>query len=609
MPDYRKQAQDFAEQLAAYPGMRRVSDDELKGNCPRESHNDRNPSFGYSVPKDAWACSCGGGKGSELRAELFGTAGSRPAPAVLRRQKPGKRSGSVAVPDRKPDETYEYDNGNRKVKWRVKGKKGIVRWRHKDGTPGKKGEVGIYHLDEIGPAEIVHLSESESDVNALSQKGFYAISTPHGAQVPLKEVPEELTGKIVVVWEHQDKAGREYAKSCVSVLMEAEIRAVICRAPRPHNDIRDWIKAGAKKEKISSRVRIAIHGFDDPEWATNLTKADIPDLEYIIKPIASRGNLTVLQGEPKSGKSVFALLAAIAASLGNWQSGRWTAGPEPAMTLFITWEDGRRRVRNRINQYVAGFSDAFKHVSPTDLMIYASDRAPRIRLNEPGGIEMLRAIIKKYKVDFLVLDTLSHLSSCEENSKTEMQPVMDALKDAARDFNCAILLLHHTAKPSKSTGNRSIVYRGRGSSAIAAAADVILDWGKREGNITECSFVSKDDDGDKFQVEYLPEADGSVVRWKLSDQEEDSDKYGTRKKIIETLSDLMVEHPEGTNRAQIAAASGVSKNTVVTHLETLAEEGSIQKFKGSGEAKRAWLYAPITHVIGGGESTTQLPNE
>lgn len=600
MPDYKKSARDFAERLASDPHIRWVSGDELKGRCPREAHDDRNPSFGYNVEKDAWACSCGGGKGSELRAEMYGTPGSTPAPVPMLRQKSGKRQADVTVPDREPDETYEYDNGNRKVKWRVKGKRSIVRWRHQDGTPGKKGEVGIYRLDKIGPAEIVHLSESESDVNALAEKGFYAISTPHGAQSPLKEVPEELTGKIVVVWEHQDPAGREYAKDCVSVLVEAEIQAVICRPPRPHSDVRDWINDGAKKEKITSRFRVAIYGFDDPEWATNLAQADIPDLEYIIKPIASRGNLTVLQGETKAGKSCFALLAAIAAAIGEWKSGRWTAGPKPKMTLFVTWEDGRRRVKSRIKQYIAGFSEDFKHSTPADLRIYASDRAPRIRLNEPSGVEMLRTIIKKYKVDFLVLDTLSHLSSCEENSKTEMQPVMDALKDAARDFNCAIMLIHHASKPSKD-GSRSIAYRSRGSSAISAAADVILDWGKRDGNVTSCSFISKDDDGDRFQVEYIPEADGDVIRWRLSDQEEDSDKYGTRKKIIETLSDLMEKHPEGANRGQIAATSGVSKNTAVTHLETLAEEGSIQKFKGGKDAKGAWLYAPITHVIEGGE--------
>ena len=336
-----------------------------------------------------------------------------------------------------------------------------------------------------------------------------------------------------------------------------------------------------------------------PIHALELLGMELPDAEYLIRPVVSLGNLTLLQGEPKSGKSVFSLLLAVAIASGRWNSGRWdpiTTGPE--MTLFITWEDGLRRVKRRVKEYLAGLQEPLNPpCSPTHLIIHAKDTAPRIRLDTSLGVSALAELVKTNGIKLLVLDTLSHLSGGDENSKAEMQPVMDALKDIAQQQHCAIIAIHHTGKPGKDPGQRSMVYRSRGSSVIAAAADVIIDWGDRKDtNSTPVSIISKDDDGDKFNVEYVPEKDEDghtlAVRWKLVDAEPEVDGYGNRKMIVEALGKLIGTNPNGVSRGQIVKETSLPKSSVIRHLDALHREGSIQARK---DAKAGWIYATISH--------------
>jgi len=600
---FQAQARAFADRLCAeFPECKlRITGDEVRGRCPLPEHDDRNPSFGFSISGDCWACSCGGGKRTDLARRLgWGEFAGEKKPRTPWRPPPLARL--VEVEDDsdgrgEPDETYIYANGNRKLKWRSPKR---VAWRHESGEWRRKGDPGIYRVDSIpsGYSGAIHWSESESDADALAEAGFIAVATPDGAGRPIKAVPAGIPHTaMIVVWEHRDAPGAAYAEATISTLQAADVRAAIARAPKPHKDVRDWLAAGATAAELERAAETALRGFGPPEIAQELIEADLDDLEYVLRPLVARGNLTLLQGEPKRGKSTFALLVALSASLGVWRGGRWFAG-QPTPTLFFSWEDGRRRIRNRLKQYVAGLAEPFEPAPvPTHLYIYAGGDAPRIRLDDPGSVAKLRSVVRETDAGLVVIDTLSHLTAGDENAKKDMQPILDALKDIAHDCNCAVLLLHHTGKPGKDPAGRSIVYRSRGSSAIAAAADVILDWGDRgSGNVTPCRLISKDDDDDEFSVEYVPEDDNRIVRWRLVDFVEADDRYGNRKKIIETLAALAEEHPEGVTRAQLVAATGLHRNTITYHLEAMSDylEAIEEEDRDGRGRKTAKKYLPVT---------------
>ena len=333
----------------------------------------------------------------------------------------------------------------------------------------------------------------------------------------------------------------------------------------------------------------------ESENAQTLLSLDIPPLKYFLEPLSSEGNLTMLQGEPKGGKSCFALLAAIAVACGRWPFGRWQVA-EPQNVLFITWEDGRRLIRDRIRQYTLGMVEPFQQLpNVSRLSIYARENAPRIRLDKPEGEALLRGLIEKHSARFVVIDTLSHLSNGDENSKQEMQPVMDALSDTSRDTKASIMPIHHTGKPNEKSG-KSTVYRSRGSTSIPAAFHAILDWGTNAANLTQVKFFDKEGHKDEFVVEYIPDGD-DIVRWKLSNKEDDADKYSARRAILESLQVIVERSPEGATRADVSKETKLSKNTVIQHLDNLVKEGSIQSRQVDrlGGGRPVWLYAPITY--------------
>src|SRR3990167_8296033 len=353
-------------------------------------------------------------------------------------------------------------------------------------------------VDTIRPdTELVCLCESETDADALAERGQTAIAVAYGAGKPVTQAQAKfLEGKAVAIMEHRDDAGANFAAACRDVLYAVANEVFAVLAPEPYKDVRDWILAEFPEPDeisgLSDAARAANAQYAPPEVAETLLQDLIPPLDYIIQPLLSIGNLTLLQGEPKAGKSTFALYLALCASLGRWPSGRFVAGV-PTRTLFISWEDGRRRIRERLENYLRGLCEKSETPPPLDnLYIYASSTAPRIRLDpdSPSGKKTIRRLLKMTGAQLLFLDTFSHLSSKNENAKEDMQPVVDALRDILREFDVSIMLSHHTGKPSEKNP-KSSAYRSRGSSVIAAAADCILDWGSRGStNTTPCEFIS-----------------------------------------------------------------------------------------------------------------------
>lgn len=605
--DYKAQAREFAEWLLHLQGKgrrRRFNDAIVRGTCPRPEHDDKNPSFSFNCEMDAYACSCSSGKGSELRAAL----GWKPSNGGVSYSRPAPSFATAAPPNRPPDDVYRYANRNEKLKWRMPGQKSVIQWRHA-GNKGMQGDPGIYRLEEAIPAArnlaVIHVSESESDADALAELGLVAIATPHGAASPwkLEAFPPQLAGARLVVWEHQDEPGRKYAAAVADVARKANCDAAIARPKEGFKDVRDWILAGADKEQLESRANEFLFDFPRAEPANDLLAADLAPPDYVIQPAAIRGNLTMVQGEPKAGKSMITLYMAVCAALGIWPAGRWIV-PRPVRVLYMTWEDPRRRIQKRLKQFLAGLGEPFKPITAIpNLFFYSKSKgpfkSPRIRLEEPAGRTLLRKLILAHRAELVFLDTLSHLTGVDENAKKEMQPVMDALTDIVEETDCSLSFTHHTGKLGKE-GGRSSIYRSRGSSTIPAAPDVILHFGNRgKTHATPCGLTSREDESDEFLIEYL--ADGKeIIRFKLVDPESEEEgedgTYAIRKSIIENLSTICSHNPEGASRGQVAKACKQAYNTVKRHLDQMADDNLIQRRQVETPKGLEWRYAPITHV-------------
>lgn len=378
------------------------------------------------------------------------------------------------------------------------------------------------------------------------------------------------------------------ATRCAPPLGEGEIRSIAESIGRyAPGEVPATRSAQAAHSVPEEPRREDIIVMTPPVTAKALIAQELPEIDYALWPLLSSGSTTLLQGEPKGGKSCFALYCAISTAIGLWTSERWIV-QRPRKTLFVTWEDGARRVKTRLTQYLAGMG--IVDDAPENLLIYSHVDAPEIRLETLAGRARLRWLVETHGAEVVVLDTLSYLHAVAENEKEAMQPVMDAIKAAARDFHAAIMFVHHVAKAG-GQDKRSVVYRSRGSSVIPASADVILDWGQRVDDTTLCHLVSKDDDADEFNICYKPNPGKATVEWRLEDAEANSRKHATRLEVLAAVLEYCKTSTEGITRAQASAIMPkLEHRTIRYHLDRLAQDGSLESRKGP---KGARVYVPV----------------
>jgi hypothetical protein len=322
----------------------------------------------------------------------------------------------------------------------------------------------------------------------------------------------------------------------------------------------------------------AVSGAPVQTAATCLSHVE-ESIDYVIEPILTTACLTQLHGEPKMGKSCAGLYIAICAA-----TGMSPGGPDPLEitarksipVLFITFEDGPRRIKRRIIDYMAGLG--FDSCYPPEFYLWFK---PDLDLGTPAGVDCMMAALKSTKAKLLVLDTISHLHRAEENDAGEMKLVMANLAKIARDAACAVLYLHHSGKETK---GRSDIYRGRGSSAIVAAADVVLNWGNPECDITKCGFTSKDDESRGWLFHYIRIPEG--VRWEVHPQEpkdrsktkasRTEDDAASVLSMLKTIAfkEGVIKIP-GRDINHIMADQGLSKLHVNRALHLLVEQNLI----------------------------------
>ncbi len=595
--DYKQQAEEFAAFLMAdtSKGQRKRKGDKIEGRCPNPAHEDVHPSFSYTIGIDAWACSCDAGKGSELRKLLNWGNGSNGHEIASPRPNVGVLAPMpfTPPPTRPPDCIHPYQNGNRKLKWRTPGEKSRIVWEHLEGSSwksGKQGETGLYNADKLPTADTIYLSESESDADALTALGLVASCHGYGAASNIKndDLPT-FKRKRVPILEHNDEPGIKWASAQLQLLTLAGADAWIVHMPEGTKDIRDYITAGADRFAVEFLVSCFEPKDLIAETAPVLFERTPDFIDWILEPLISKGCIVQLQGTPKIGKSGFALLLALSCALGRWTSGRFNYVGGARRTLYLGYEDSARRMKRRARAYLVamGVTDSF----PDSLLMF--QRAPTLDLGTDDGRARLEKIVRQNKLEVLVIDTLSWVATGNENDKSAMQPVLATLRYIAEEYGTAIVLLHHTRKTSQAGDMASVSERGRGSSAIAAAADSILDFVARVSkNHTLCKFVSKDADEEEFVTVYDNKRDDGGIGWTIEDVVEREDSVLTKQRIIDAITSLSATSTEITVSLIHETMKDLSINTVRGYVKVLADTDKLTITKGKNRAKFYSLKSP-----------------
>jgi hypothetical protein len=201
---------------------------------------------------------------------------------------------------------------------------------------------------------------------------------------------------------------------------------------------------GTTTTSAHRQVHTADEAFDAPE-----------EIRWLVDGLITRPSTVALVGEAGSKKTYTAFdLGVCVASGQRWLGRAVTQGP----VFIIDEESGRRRLKHRLAQAIKG------HGYGRGLPIYWTSLGG-YKLNDPLDVEEIRTCLVEVRPALIIIDALIEVSGgADENSSTEMNPVLDALRQIAAEIDAAVLVIHH--------GNKAGGYRG--SSAIKGGVDLML---------------------------------------------------------------------------------------------------------------------------------------
>jgi hypothetical protein len=206
---------------------------------------------------------------------------------------------------------------------------------------------------------------------------------------------------------------------------------------------------------------------------------DEDEEEWLVQGIVPKHGLTILGGNPKTGKTLFALDLCMAVATATDFFGRDTA---EAAFLFVTEEGTPVEMRKRLRKLVASRG------APTFPGRLIHRRG--VRFDDPKTWQMVRdAIGRLAQPTLLVLDPLRDLLIGDENDSNTIATVARSIHAILRDYEeVTVVLLHHLSKRGDGEGGQRL----RGSTALWGTADNTL--------ILKADPIPEDDTGGDVEL-------------------------------------------------------------------------------------------------------------
>jgi hypothetical protein len=206
----------------------------------------------------------------------------------------------------------------------------------------------------------------------------------------------------------------------------------------------------------------------------HVAEIDPPSAErqWLVDDLWLEAGVGILGGAPKVCKTYLAVEISVAVACGRTVLGH--AARRPGPVLFYGAEDSVAALRERFGGMATVHNLSLEHVP-----IYLVD-VPVLRLDRERDLVRLRGAVEKYRPRLLVLDPFVRLARVDENSAADVSGVLASLRAIQRDYNVAVLLVHHARKSPASHPHQAL----RGSSDFAAWSDSNLYLTRQQRYLT-----------------------------------------------------------------------------------------------------------------------------
>jgi hypothetical protein len=353
----------------------------------------------------------------------------------------------------------------------------------------------LYNLPHVITANLVLLAEGEKDCETLAQvspwperpdlriattTNFEGAWQPGQAPKWLDRYSTQLAGKVVIVFEDNDDAGRTWADHvCTSIHPFAEsVRRITFHDMPAKSDVSDWMQQGRSVDELRKLITSAPL-WNPPETGTRrMVFVDFPEfvtstaehIEWMVAGIIERGSNGFIAAPPKGSKSFVTADLAISLATGS----PWLDFPisAPARVGLVSREDNPHLTAWRLRSLMSGKGLTVVQQQMLEKNLYVNSRAqtPSLMLDNEEEMTELLSVIKEKRLEFVILDVFNVLHAADENDNTEMRKVLNQCKRIQDESGAAIGILHHFNKETQG----SITQRLRGASAISGFAEWMI---------------------------------------------------------------------------------------------------------------------------------------
>jgi len=314
--------------------------------------------------------------------------------------------------------------------------------------------------------------------------------------------------------------------------------------------------------------------------ASQLTTSG-PQTQWLIEGLWSEQAVGILGGEPKCCKSFLALDVALSVASGAACLRQFPVRRSGPVLLFPA-EDSLAVVRQRLEGIAAVAQVPFASLAVQVIT------APSLRLDTPKDQLRLADTVREHRPVLLILDPLIRLHRVDENDATQIAALLSYLRELQRQFQVAVMLVHHARKDSHSSRPGQAL---RGSSELHGWGDSNLYMRRKGSQLTLSTEHRAAASQDHIPLQ-LTESGSTVSLTVVERTEPQPDIPPTP---VQRVRHALAQVPGPVAARQLQKLCGIRTAAICAALTELSTKGEVVR---NGKGYQLKLPFPVSLPIG-----------
>jgi RecA-family ATPase len=291
-----------------------------------------------------------------------------------------------------------------------------------------------------------------------------------------------------------------------------------------------------------------------------LLELDVTEIPFLVEKLIPKESITFIAGSSDVGKSLFYTQLALLLILDKKEFVGLKINSKHKRVIIVSTEDGAVAISSRIRKQLNGAT------------IETSIRKRMIVLTTSTNLESrIEKLLKEQNTDLVVIDAFADVYGGDINTSNQVRAFLNNFTRLAREYKCAVLIVHHIGKGKEKQGaSKSHLLGSVGIEGKARQVIILsqpdLHSSKRHLSIVKGNYVSVEDKKKTIVLDFDSKTltyNKSEVMYKVGEDipKQKQTKKG-RKRDPELVAKARKLRNEGAKLEAIAKVVGKDKSTV-----------------------------------------------